>query len=78
MRISCNVRRGGALVDVFVLRRRRLPYVAVLHISPYLDKLYDAISENPSITVQGLSDLFVADYGKFFDLDELREATSLV
>ena len=41
--------------------------VAILHISPFLDELYEAISENPSITVQGLSDLFVADYGKFFD-----------
>ena len=50
--------------------------VAVLHISPYLDKLYTAISENPSITVQGLSDLFVADYGKFFDVEQLRAATS--
>ena len=49
---------------------------AVLHISPYLDKLYEAISENPSITVQGLSDLFVADHGKFFDVEQLRVATS--
>ena len=50
--------------------------VATLHISPYLDKLYETISENPSITVQGLSDLFVADYGKFFDVEQLRVATS--
>ena len=50
--------------------------VAVLHISPCLDKLYEAISENPSITMQGLSDLFVADYGKFFDVEQLRAATS--
>ena len=50
--------------------------VAVLHISPYLDKLYEAISENPSITVQGLSDVFVAEYGQFFDVEQLRAATS--
>ena len=50
--------------------------VAVLHISPYLDKLYEAISANPSITVRGLSDLFVADYGQFFDVEQLRVATS--
>ena len=50
--------------------------VAVLHISTYLDRLYEAISENPSITVQGLSDPFVADYGQFFDVEQLRVATS--
>ena len=50
--------------------------VAVLHISPYLDKIYEHISENPSITVQGLSDYFVADYGKFFDVEQLRAATA--
>ena len=62
------------------LRSKTVPgaagLAAVFHISPYLDKLYEAISENPSITVQGLSDLFVADYGKFFDVEQLRVATS--
>ena len=50
--------------------------VAVLHISPYLDKIYEHISENPNITVQGLSDYFVAGYGKFFDAEQLRAATA--
>ena len=62
------------------LRSKTVPgaagLAAVLHISPYLDILFKAISENPSITAQGLSDLFVADYGKFFDVEQLRVATS--
>jgi hypothetical protein len=53
------------------------PVVAVApHIKPYLDKLYEQIAENPSITVQGLSDLFVSKYGKFFDVVQLRAATA--
>ena len=50
--------------------------VAVLHVKPYLDQIYEHISENPSIIVQGLSDYFVAQYGKFFDVEQLRAATS--
>ena len=51
--------------------------VAVLHISPYyLDKIYEHISENPSITVQGLSEYFLAGHGKFFDVEQFRAATT--
>ena len=53
------------------------PVVAVApHIKPYLDKLYEQIAENPSITVQGLSDLFVSKYGNLFDVVQLRAATA--
>ena len=50
--------------------------VAVLHIRPYLDNIYERIAENPDITVQGLSDLFVADSGQFFDREQLRATTA--
>ena len=40
--------------------------VVVLHIRPYLDKIYEHISGNPNIAMQGLSDYFVAQYGTFF------------
>ena len=50
--------------------------MAVLQILPYLDELYKRIGENLSITVQGLSDLFVANYGKVFDVEQLRVATT--
>ena len=52
------------------------PVAAVPHITPYLDKLYEEIANNPSITVQGLSELFLSEYGKFFDVEQLRAATS--
>jgi len=41
-----------------------------------LDNIYERIAENPNITVQGLSDPFVADYGQFFDVEQLRAATA--
>jgi hypothetical protein len=63
------------------LRAKTYPYapvvVAEVHISPYyLDKIYEHISENPSITVQGLSEYFLADHGKFFDVEQFRAATT--
>ena len=45
------------------LRKKTPPAAAaVTHIPPHLDTLYKEIAENPSITVQGLSKLFVSNY----------------
>ena len=48
--------------------------VNVDDLSPYLDRLYVRIAEEPSITSQRLSAYFAADHCKFFDPIALKEA----
>ena len=46
--------------------------VKAVDVSPYLDTLYLRIAEEPNITVQRLSEYFVADHCKFFDQIALK------
>ena len=68
--------RNGGRAPLRTKTSLRPMIVNVDDLSPYLDRLYVRIAEEPSVKTQRLSAYFEADHCKFFDPIALKEAVA--
>ena len=66
--------RNGGRAPLRTKTSLRPMIVNVDDLSPYLDRLYVRIAEEPSVTSQMLAANFQADHCRFFDTIALKEA----